>query len=103
MPGAGKQQSTRERERAGRRAPAWVVGGWGPGGRWPTGSCRGLVPDDAGVAAVAAGVDIADGDGAPVGLRDRGAPVAGRRVATVARGTAGSPGRRVAVAAIGTG
>src|SRR5215216_215869 len=76
----------------------------GPGGQIPTRSASGrLAPNDDGVAFVAAGVDIADGDGPAIGLAYRGAAVARRRVATVARGATGSTGRGVAVAAVSRG
>src|SRR5215208_1520031 len=71
------------KERASWLAPSWFLLDSGPGGL-PTWSllCW-LVTDDDGVALVAAGVEVAGGDGPAVGFRGGNSAVAGRCVATV--------------------
>src|SRR3954451_22668431 len=75
-----------------------------PGGEVSTRSGRGrLVADDDGVALVAAGVDIAEGDGPAVGLCGGHPPIAGGRIAPVADNPAAATHRDVAVATVRTG
>src|SRR5688572_9207454 len=90
-----------ERERAGWLAPFRLLLDFGAGERAPT--CWllcWLAADDDGVALVAAGVDIADGDVSAVGFRDRNPAVAGRSVAAVPDDPAVASDRDVAVAAV---
>src|SRR5215213_9097278 len=62
-----------------------------------------LAADDDRVAAVSAGVDIADRDGPAVGFRGGNSAIASRRIATVSDDSAGAADRDVAIAAVRIG